>query len=92
MTSYLVQLRGAYFPLHDNGKWRLFGFQTFRGVEASSVEEAEELAVYSIQADPTWSHVRPRHGFPVPRIYPEEVIETGVPVFPDEEYDFFADG
>lgn len=92
MASYLVRLRGEGFPLHGDGRWRLFGFFTLRGVEADSVDEAERLAVHSIHTDPTWSHVRPRPGFPVPRIYPEEVIEMETPVFPDEEYDFYLMG
>ncbi|MAK60940.1 MAG: hypothetical protein CMK09_08175 [Ponticaulis sp.] len=89
MTTYLVRMRGEHFPLHDNGRWRLYGFFTERAVEAESAEEAEMVGVHTIQTDPVWNHVRPRPGFPTPRIFPEEVIELDAPVFPDEDYEFF---
>lgn len=92
MASYLVRLRGEGFPLHGKSGWRLFGFYTLRGVEADSAQEAERLAVYSIHNDPIWDHVRPRAGFPVPRIYPEDITEMDSPVFPDEDYDFYLMG
>lgn len=89
MTTYLVRLRGEYFPLYEKGRWKLFGFYTERAIEAASAEEAELVGVHGIQIDSVWNHVRPRPGFPTPRIYPEEVTELAMPVFPDEEYDFF---
>lgn len=89
MAHYVVRLRGEHFPLYDKNRWKLFGFYIARNVNADSAEEAEMEAVQSVQTDPVWAHVRPRPGFPTPRIYPEEVEQTDQPVFPEEEYEFF---
>lgn len=89
MPVYRVMMRGEYFALHLNGRWKLFGFHTSREVEAETMEEAEQMAVRMVMRDEPWADTRPRAGFPTPRIYPEFIYRMEEPSFEDEGYAFF---
>ncbi|HBH90504.1 hypothetical protein [Ponticaulis sp.] len=89
MAFYEVDLRGEFFPLHDRGRWKLFGFETTCHVEAESAQNAEMEAVKLIHIDPVWQHIRPRPGFPTPRLYPEGTVSADPAEFSLPEYDLY---
>ena len=89
MAFYEVDLRGEFFPLHDGGQWKLFGFETTCHVEADSAQQAELQAVKLVHIDPAWEHIHPRPGFPTPRLYPEGVRGAKPAEFALPDYDLY---
>ena len=89
MALYAVDLQGEYFPMREQGRWKLYGFDTELVVEADTPEEAELMAVRMVHMDPVWGNIRPRPGFPTPRIYPEGVYECEEEPTDLPEYELF---
>ena len=73
MAYYRVTLKGEGFPVRIDGRWCLFRFHTAKCVAAESWQAAEVKAVRAVIKDPVWAHIRPRPGFPTPRITPEAI-------------------
>ena len=46
-------------------------------------------AVKLIHIDPVWQHIRPRPGFPTPRLYPEGTVSADPAEFSLPEYDLY---
>jgi len=90
MSKFKVMLRGEHFPVHKKGRWQLLGFYSTRSVEADTFGDAEFNAVRQIQRDPTWKHVKPRHGFPTPRIFVEDIERVDYPEDFNDDYIFFT--
>jgi hypothetical protein len=95
MPYYWCLLTGENFRFREGGEVKLMGFSTSRWVEADGPEEAEELAVMQLRAEPVLARPDWYDGAePQPSVHLEEVTEvsasdvrakTGFAFFPMEE-------
>ena len=75
MKKYRILVRGRNFLLKLDGKAEKFGFYTTRFVEAQNENQAEDVAISTLRADPTLCDGVLNQQSDSPMLFVEEIIE-----------------